>query len=148
MPACVPMSSRPRSGSPHDDLHRSSIIIGVSLSEPHRGTHSGCAVCHIIGASLSEPHHETHICCAVCIYNNIYIYTRLTGYRIFLNVSTRFFFTVTSRHFTGHYVHPGFTRQSSVKLSWLCSLTSLLETDRDTEVSHHSLRLLLLCSVE
>ena len=24
MPACVPMSARPRSGSPHDDLHRSS----------------------------------------------------------------------------------------------------------------------------
>ena len=32
--------------------------------------------------------------------------------------------------------------------SWSCSLTSLLETDRGTEVSHHSLRLLLLCSVE
>ena len=25
MPACVPMSAHPRSGSPHDDLHRSSI---------------------------------------------------------------------------------------------------------------------------
>ena len=27
---------------------------------------------------------------------------RPTGYRIFLNVSTRFFFTVNCRHFTGH----------------------------------------------
>ena len=35
----------------------------------------------------------------------LYIYIFLSGeatYRIFLNVSTRFFFTVTSRHFTGH----------------------------------------------
>ena len=93
----------------------SGSIIGAS---PHRGTHSGRAVCHII----------------------IIIYIRWTGYRIFLNVSTRFFFTVTSRHFTGHTV------QSSS--SWTCSLTSLLEADRGTEVSHHSLRLLLLCSVE
>ena len=27
MPACVPMSARPRSGSPHDDLHRSSRYV-------------------------------------------------------------------------------------------------------------------------
>ena len=46
----------------------------------------------------------------------------------------------TSRHFTGHAV------QSSS--SWTCSLISPLETDRGTEVSHHGLRLLLLCSVE
>ena len=26
MPACLPMSARPRLGSPHDDLHRSSLI--------------------------------------------------------------------------------------------------------------------------
>ena len=31
----------------------------------------------------------------------IFLYGRCT-YRIFLNVSTRFYFTVTSRHFTGH----------------------------------------------
>ena len=32
----------------------------------------------------------------------LYIYVGRCTYRIFLNVSTRFFFTVTSRHFTGH----------------------------------------------
>ena len=32
MPVCVPMSARPRSGSPHDDLHRSSYW--ASRSEP------------------------------------------------------------------------------------------------------------------
>ena len=69
-----------------------------------------------------------------CLYNNIYIYIRPSPYRIFLNVSTRFLFTVTSRYFTGHYVHAGEVQSSS---SWSCSLTSLL---RDTEVSHHSLR--------
>ena len=38
----------------------------------------------------------------------IYIYmVRPTGYRIFLNVSTRFFFTVTCRHFTGHNTEAG-----------------------------------------
>ena len=31
MPVCVPMSARPRSGSPHDDLHRSSV--GLITSE-------------------------------------------------------------------------------------------------------------------
>ena len=76
----------------------------ASLSEPHRGTHSGC--CHII-------------------------YATPTGYRIFLNVSTRFFFTVTSRHFTGHYVHVHAGEvQSSSRSSWSCSLTSLIETRR------------------
>ena len=96
----------------------------------------------LVGASLSEPHRGTHSCCAVCIIIIIIIIIiiRPSPYRIFLNVSTRFFFTVTSRHFTGHTV------QSSS--SWTCSLTSPLETDRGTEVSHYSLRLLLLCSVE
>ena len=60
----------------------------------------------------------------IFIYNIIYIYIygttdriRPTGYRIFLNVSTRFFFTVTCRHFTGHNTaltgqgKPGFSEE-------------------------------------
>ena len=70
---------------------------------------------YIFGVSLSEPHRGTHSCCAVCIMI-IILYIRPSPYRIFLNVSTRFFFTVTSRHFTGHTVNAGFTRQSPVKL--------------------------------
>ena len=98
-------------------------------------------------AGASQPSRTTG---AIFLYIYIYISIRRgeATYRIFLNVSTRFFFTVTSRHFTGHT----YTLDSHGKVqsssSWSCSLTSLLETDRDTEVSHHSLPLLLLCSVE
>ena len=64
MPACMPMSARPRSGSPHDDA-----LVGRAGASP---------------PSLTT--------CAR--------YTTVTIPYIFLNVSTRFFFTVTSRHFT------------------------------------------------
>ena len=37
MPACVLMSARPRSGSPHDDLHRSSSD-KIALSPPGGGS--------------------------------------------------------------------------------------------------------------
>ena len=37
MPACVPMSARPHSGSPHDDLHRSSSD-KIALSPPGGGS--------------------------------------------------------------------------------------------------------------
>ena len=74
---------------------------------------------------------------------------RPTGYRIFLNVSMHFFFTVTSRYFMGRTMcmldSHGKVRSSS---SWSCSLTSLLETDRDTDVSNHSLWPVLPYSVE
>ena len=54
------------------------------------------------------------------MYIYIYIWydrpdmVRPTGYRIFLNVSTRFFFTITSQHFTGHNTaqgKPGFSKE-------------------------------------
>ena len=99
-------------------------------------------------AGLLASGSEANLVVQLARFFYIYIYGRCT-YRIFLNVSTRFFFTVTSSTFHGthceRWIHNGKVQSSS---SWSCSLTSLLETDRDTEVSHHSLPLLLLCSVE
>ena len=55
------------------------------------------ALCCIIGrAGVSPPSLTAWVrCLYMCM-------VRPTGYRIFLNVSKRIFFTVTSRHFTGH----------------------------------------------
>ena len=80
-----------------------------------------CIALVIIGRAGASPPSVTTW--TRCLYNiiyifNIYIYmVRPTGYRIFLNVSTRFFFTVTCRHFTGHNTaltgqgKPGFSEE-------------------------------------
>ena len=74
----------------------------------------------IIGRAGTSPPSVTTWTRCLYIYIILYIYiymVRPTGYRIFLNVSTRFFFTVTCRHFTGHNTaltgqgKPGFSEE-------------------------------------
>ena len=94
------------------------------------------------------PMDPQRLCCLSHTFCNLYI--RPTGYRIFL---LRASFSPSpldiSRDTTCTCMCTlGSHSKVQSSSSWSCSLTSLFETDRDTEVSHHSLRLLLLFSVE
>ena len=80
MPACVPMSARPRSGSPHDDLHRSSDNWG----EPERAPPGDPQLLRCLYNWRAE---RANLVLQLARFFYIFLYGRCT-YRIFLNVST------------------------------------------------------------